>query len=85
MLRYAGAAHVQWELPFPLRMSDPVLRAKAFLPASWTERTLEPATLVFLRTRQQGLNLSWKIVRWGREESALIKWGQAAKARLEQD
>lgn len=71
------------ELPFPLRTSDPVLRAKAFLPASWTERSLEPASLVFLRTRQQGVSVSWKIVRWGREADALIKWGKSAKARVE--
>ncbi|MEK7468948.1 MAG: hypothetical protein AAB074_16355 [Planctomycetota bacterium] len=71
------------ELPFPLRTSDPALRAKAFLPASWTERSLEPASMVFLRMVHRGMSTNWRVVRWGRGEGALIKWGQAARARVE--
>ncbi|KAF0244518.1 MAG: hypothetical protein FD180_2479 [Planctomycetota bacterium] len=83
-LNVAAISAFSSELPFPLRTADPVLRAKAFLPASWTERSLEPASLVFLRTRQRGMNATWKVVRWGREEASLINWGKSAKARLEQ-
>jgi hypothetical protein len=82
-LKVSAVSAFSSELPFPLRTSDPELRARAFLPAAWTEFTLEPASPVFLRTRQQGMSLSWRVVRWGRNESALVKWGEAAKARVE--
>lgn len=69
-------------LPFPIRVADSGVRARKFVPASWSENSLEPPALVLMRRIGKGPCLTCRATAWGRSDERLIAWGRTALSRI---